>query len=144
MSKTVKIIIDDVEYEVPKGSNLVDVAKWHANNDIPVFCYHPKMDPVGMCRMCLVELGMIHINYAMLERAVDSTVRDLRLGPIEPRHLRIAEEIAPEARCQERIRHARRLADTGADASGSCRAVTASRAAAPRPRRSRRRTRRAS
>jgi NADH-quinone oxidoreductase subunit G len=26
---------------------------------VPVFCYHPKMDPVGMCRMCLVDLGMI-------------------------------------------------------------------------------------
>ena len=49
MSDTVKIVIDDVEYEVPKGQNLVDVAKWHADNDIPVFCYHPKMDPVGMC-----------------------------------------------------------------------------------------------
>lgn len=50
----VKIIIDDVEYEVPGGENLVQAAK---ENDIviPVFCYHPKMDPVGMCRMCLVE-----------------------------------------------------------------------------------------
>ncbi len=26
------------------------------------------------------ELGMIHLNHAMLERAVDTTVRDLRLG----------------------------------------------------------------
>ncbi len=56
---TVTIIIDDVKYEVPAGTNLVDMAKWHAGNDIPVFCYHPKMEPVGMCRMCLVELGMI-------------------------------------------------------------------------------------
>lgn len=59
MSDTVKIIIDDVEYEVPAGMNLVDAAKWHASNDIPVFCYHPKMEPVGMCRMCLVEMGSI-------------------------------------------------------------------------------------
>ncbi len=57
--ETVTIIIDDVSYDVPKGSNLVDAAKWYADNDIPVFCYHPKMEPVGMCRMCLVELGMI-------------------------------------------------------------------------------------
>lgn len=57
--KTVKIIIDGVEYAVPAGANLVDVAKWSANNDIPVFCYHPKLDPVGMCRMCVVELGDI-------------------------------------------------------------------------------------
>ncbi len=57
MSDRVKINIDGTEYEVDAGSNLVDAAKWHAGNDIPVFCYHPKMEPVGMCRMCLVELG---------------------------------------------------------------------------------------
>lgn len=58
MSDTVKINVDGKEYRVEAGSNLVDAAKWHAGNDIPVFCYHPKMEPVGMCRMCLVELGM--------------------------------------------------------------------------------------
>lgn len=58
MSDTVKIIIDGKEYEVPAGANLVDAAK-SIGNDIPVFCYHPKMQPVGMCRMCLVEMGTI-------------------------------------------------------------------------------------
>lgn len=53
----VTIFIDGEAYQVPKGANLVDVAKFYADNDIPVFCYHPKMSPVGMCRMCLVELG---------------------------------------------------------------------------------------
>ena len=57
MSDTVTINIDGADYKVAAGSNLVDAAKWHAGNDIPVFCYHPKMEPVGMCRMCLVELG---------------------------------------------------------------------------------------
>ncbi len=32
--------------------------------DIPVFCYHPKMEPVGMCRMCLVEIGRPMIDRA--------------------------------------------------------------------------------
>ncbi len=59
MTKTVKIVIDERELEVPAGTNLVDVAKFYADNDIPVFCYHPKMKPVGMCRMCLVEMGNI-------------------------------------------------------------------------------------
>jgi len=57
MSDTVTINVDGKDFEVAAGSNLVDAAKWHAGNDIPVFCYHPKMEPVGMCRMCLVELG---------------------------------------------------------------------------------------
>lgn len=58
MADTVRIYIDDQAYEVPKGANLVDAAK-QLGNDIPVFCYHPKMTPVGMCRMCLVEMGSI-------------------------------------------------------------------------------------
>ncbi len=71
MTDTVKIIIDDREYDVPAGMNLVDAAKWYANNDIPVFCYHPKMDPVGMCRMCLVEMGTIEKDRATGEVVLD-------------------------------------------------------------------------
>lgn len=71
MTDTVKIIINDVEYQVPKGMNLVDVAKWYAGDDIPVFCYHPKMDPVGMCRMCLVEMGSIEKDRATGEVVYD-------------------------------------------------------------------------
>ena len=57
MTDNVTLTIDGVEVEVPKGTVIVDAAK-RVNNDIPVFCYHPKMKPVGMCRMCLVEVGM--------------------------------------------------------------------------------------
>lgn len=71
MAKTVTITIDDKQYEVPAGTNLVDVAKFHANNDIPVFCYHPKMAPVGMCRMCLVEQGAIEKDRATGEVVLD-------------------------------------------------------------------------
>ncbi len=52
----VKLTIDGVEIEVPEGTLLVDAAK-KIGIDIPVFCYHPKMEPAGMCRMCLVEVG---------------------------------------------------------------------------------------
>lgn len=74
MTDTVKIIIDDQEYEVPAGSNLVDAAKW-IGNDIPVFCYHPKMDPVGMCRMCLVEMGSIEKDRETGEVVLDDKGR---------------------------------------------------------------------
>jgi NADH-quinone oxidoreductase subunit G len=53
----VTITIDGVEVTVPAGTLVVDAAK-RIGNDIPVFCYHPKMKPVGMCRMCLVEIGL--------------------------------------------------------------------------------------
>jgi len=53
----VTLTIDGVEVSVPQGTLVVDAAKW-IGNEIPVFCYHPKMEPVGMCRMCLVEIGI--------------------------------------------------------------------------------------
>lgn len=58
MSETlVTLTIDGKEVSVPTGTLVVDAAK-KVGIDIPVFCYHPKMEPVGMCRMCLVEVGM--------------------------------------------------------------------------------------
>ncbi|MEJ2757718.1 MAG: 2Fe-2S iron-sulfur cluster-binding protein [Anaerolineales bacterium] len=55
--KMVNLTIDNVDVTVPEGTLVVDAAKT-AGIDIPVFCYHPKMDPVGMCRMCLVDVGL--------------------------------------------------------------------------------------
>ncbi|MEK7439430.1 MAG: NADH-quinone oxidoreductase subunit NuoG, partial [Chloroflexota bacterium] len=48
---------------VPKGTLVVDAAK-RVENDIPVFCYHPKLPQVGMCRMCLVEVGRVQRDRA--------------------------------------------------------------------------------
>ena len=52
----VRLTIDGREVRVPPGTLIVDAAK-RVGVDIPVFCYHPKLEPVGMCRMCLVEIG---------------------------------------------------------------------------------------
>ena len=56
MANMINLMIDDIPVSVPVGTLVVDAAKM-IGNDIPVFCYHPKMEPVGMCRMCLVEIG---------------------------------------------------------------------------------------
>jgi NADH-quinone oxidoreductase subunit G len=56
MTKQVTLTIDGQQVSVPEGTLIVDAAKV-IGIDIPVFCYHPKMEPVGMCRMCLVEIG---------------------------------------------------------------------------------------
>ena len=52
----VRLKIDDIDVRVPKGTLVVDAAK-QAGIEIPVFCHHPKIESVGMCRMCLVEIG---------------------------------------------------------------------------------------
>ncbi|HBY98559.1 MAG TPA: NADH dehydrogenase (quinone) subunit G [Chloroflexi bacterium] len=55
-SDQVTIVVDGKSAQVPKGVMLVEAAKV-VGVEIPVFCYHPKLEPVGMCRMCLVEIG---------------------------------------------------------------------------------------
>jgi NADH-quinone oxidoreductase subunit G len=56
MSKMVTLSIDGKQVTVPEGTLIVNAARM-VGIDIPVFCYHPKMEPVGMCRMCLVDVG---------------------------------------------------------------------------------------
>ncbi len=71
MSKPlVKLTIDGIDVEVPAGTLIVDAAK-RIGIDIPVFCYHPKMEPVGMCRMCLVEVGMPKVDRQTGEQVLD-------------------------------------------------------------------------
>ncbi|MGI9605253.1 MAG: NADH-quinone oxidoreductase subunit NuoG [Acidimicrobiales bacterium] len=51
----VPVTIDGVEIRADKGELLIAAAERHGVH-IPHFCYHPRMNPVGMCRMCLVEV----------------------------------------------------------------------------------------
>ncbi len=54
--KTITFTIDGREVRAPENQMLVDAAK-HGDVEIPVFCYEPKLgNPVGACRMCLVEV----------------------------------------------------------------------------------------
>ncbi|MGA9595281.1 MAG: NADH-quinone oxidoreductase subunit NuoG [Acidimicrobiia bacterium] len=55
MADQVTITVDGVEMQGPAGEVLIKVA---VDNGvyIPHFCWHPRMKPVGMCRMCLVEV----------------------------------------------------------------------------------------
>lgn len=55
--QTVNIIVNGIELAVPKGELVVEAVK-RVGFDIPIFCYHPRLKPVGMCRMCLVMTGM--------------------------------------------------------------------------------------
>jgi NADH-quinone oxidoreductase subunit G len=63
MANDVTLTIDGMPVTVPAGTYIVNAAK-ELGIDIPVFCYHPKMEPVGMCRMCLVEVGRPVIDRA--------------------------------------------------------------------------------
>jgi len=52
---TVKLTINGQQLVAPKGMLLVEAAKL-VGIDIPIFCYEPRLKPVGACRMCLVQI----------------------------------------------------------------------------------------
>ncbi len=52
----VKFTLDGREVTAEAGEFLIAAAE-RAGVFIPRFCYHPRMKPVGMCRMCLVEVS---------------------------------------------------------------------------------------
>ena len=52
---TVSITLNGRAVEAQPGELLIEAAE-HAGVYIPRFCYHPRMEPVGVCRMCLVEV----------------------------------------------------------------------------------------
>jgi NADH-quinone oxidoreductase subunit G len=69
---SVTVVVDGREVQAPEGTMLHDAAKM-GDVEIPVFCYDPKLgDPVGACRMCLVEIeGM-----PKLQTSCSTPIRD--------------------------------------------------------------------
>ncbi len=68
----VTIVIDGREVSATEGEMLHDAAT-RGDVEIPVFCYEPKLgDPVGACRMCLVEIEGI----PKLQTSCSTPVRD--------------------------------------------------------------------
>jgi NADH-quinone oxidoreductase subunit G len=54
-SDEITITLDGRAVTANKGELIIAAAE-RAGTYIPRFCYHPRMDPVGMCRMCLVDV----------------------------------------------------------------------------------------
>src|SRR3981081_3997132 len=54
-AEMVTVSIDDTTVTVPKGTLVIRAAEL-IGIQIPRFCDHPLLDPVGACRQCLVEV----------------------------------------------------------------------------------------
>ena len=55
-TRTVTLTIDGTQITVPEGTTIWDAAR-DAGIDIPVLCHDERYDPVGVCRMCVVDVG---------------------------------------------------------------------------------------
>ncbi|HWH67204.1 MAG TPA: 2Fe-2S iron-sulfur cluster-binding protein, partial [Gaiellales bacterium] len=53
---TVTLTIDGREVSAAEGATIWEAAK-AAGIDIPVLCHDERFDPVGVCRMCVVDVG---------------------------------------------------------------------------------------
>lgn len=51
----IQLTIDGQEVSVPEGTMIADAAA-KLGIDIPVYCYHQALGPLGACRMCLVQV----------------------------------------------------------------------------------------
>jgi NADH-quinone oxidoreductase subunit G len=90
--RQVTIVIDGREVAATEGEMLHDAAA-RGDVEIPVFCYEPKLgDPVGACRMCLVEIeGM-----PKLQTSCSTPVRDGMVVHTRTDHVKEAQNAVVE------------------------------------------------
>jgi NADH-quinone oxidoreductase subunit G len=91
-SKLITFTIDGLDVKAPENMMLVDAAKL-GDVEIPVFCYEPKLgNPVGACRMCLVEIEGIPklqtgcstaVKDGMVVHTQTAAVREAQEGVVE-------------------------------------------------------------
>ena len=79
MAKMISLSINGLPVSVPEGTLIVNAAK-QIGIDIPVFCYHPKMEPVGMCRQCLVEVGRPMFDRATGQALMENGKQKIQFG----------------------------------------------------------------
>ena len=53
--ETVKLTIDGLTVEVPKGKTVLEAAIDHGRG-VPYYCYHPGLGVDGSCRVCIVKI----------------------------------------------------------------------------------------
>jgi NADH-quinone oxidoreductase subunit G len=87
----VTLTINGQSVTVPKGTLILDAAK-KLGIDIPIFCSHPKMAPVAVCRMCLIEVEKmpklqpacaIPVAEGMVVRTATDAVQKYQKGVLE-------------------------------------------------------------
>jgi NADH-quinone oxidoreductase subunit G len=90
--KSITFTIDGLEVEAPENAMLVDAAKL-GDIEIPVFCYEPKLgNPVGACRMCLVEIEGI----PKLQTGCSTPVKDGMVVHTQSERVRTAQQAVVE------------------------------------------------
>ena len=84
--------IDGREVQAPENMMLADAAKL-GDIEIPVFCYEPKLgNPIGACRMCLVEIEGI----GKLQTGCSTPVKDGMVVHTQSERVKVAQRSVVE------------------------------------------------
>ncbi|HEX4563307.1 MAG TPA: 2Fe-2S iron-sulfur cluster-binding protein, partial [Solirubrobacteraceae bacterium] len=90
--RTITFTIDGREVQAAENTMLVDAARG-GDVEIPVFCYEPKLgEPVGACRMCLVEIEGI----GKLQTGCSTAVKDGMVVHTQSEHVKAAQRSVVE------------------------------------------------
>lgn len=64
----IRLTIDGRAVHVTPGTTIWDAARL-LDIDLPVLCHDPRLEPVGVCRLCLVEVGETKLAAACVRAA---------------------------------------------------------------------------
>ncbi len=79
----ITLTIDDRKVTVAPGTTVWNAAR-EAGIEIPVLCHEPRLEPVGVCRMCVVEIEGARVMAASCVRAAEEgMVVRTRSGKVE-------------------------------------------------------------
>lgn len=81
MSDQVALRIDDHEMTVPAGTTIWEAAR-SVGVEIPVLCHDPRLAPIGVCRLCLVDTGEKKLTASCVrevEEGMQVTTRNSKL-----------------------------------------------------------------
>ena len=70
MPDRIELTINSKRVRVAPEATILEAAR-AAGIDIPVLCHDPKLRPVGVCRMCVVDVGQRVLTAACVRRAED-------------------------------------------------------------------------
>ncbi len=90
--RTLTLTIDGRAVSVPEGTTVWDAARL-LGIDIPVLCHDPRLAPVGVCRMCVVDVKGARVNPASCVRTCEQGMEVTTGGPDLERRRRVLTEL---------------------------------------------------
>ena len=81
-TRTITLTIDGREVTVPAGVTLWEAAR-QAGIEIPILCHDERLRPVGVCRMCVVDVGERVLAASCVREAADGMKVETRSEKVQ-------------------------------------------------------------